>query len=414
MPEPLVYEDSSLTRLLETVHKTPGARILYQDTVRRGGVLGFFAREVHRVAYLAEEPVVAGPAEEAPGALEQSPIAGLLASAEAAEDALRLAAERNAEPAAESAAEPASEPIDFASLLRRYVDQPDPEPQPAAAAQPVVAAKALAEAALAPAEAAAPAHRPISLAYRADDSDGPDETLAGVTSLGLRGRDARGRMDLLLQLRQLGVPVSLNPSTGVQNPYEALQDVLEQLPPPAELPTGAGQLIVLVGEGAAAIRAARTVSRMLRLRLGSIVAAGTDSVVGGPVRRISSPAEAALLREELAAADTPSVLAIATDGAGTDAEDPWPAAMLAALRPSIIWAVVDARWKSEDSLAQLGRLPRVDGLVVHSAELSASPASVWELDLPIGLLDDRRPSGFIWLGMLIRLLGGSPRHRATA
>jgi hypothetical protein len=88
--------------------------------------------------------------------------------------------------------------------------------------------------------------------------------------------------------------------------------------------------------------------------------------------------------------------------------------MLAALRPAAVWAVVDARWKSEDSQAQLGRLPRVDGLVVHSAELSASPASVWELDLPIGLLDDRRPSGFIWLGMLIRLLGGSPRHRATA
>jgi hypothetical protein len=317
--------------------------------------------------------------------LELSPIAALLASAEAAEDQLRLAADR------------APEPTDFASLLRRYVDQPDelpiPEPEPQ------------------PAEAAPPISRPVSLAY---SSDGSEEPLAGVTSLGLRGRDSRGRMELLLQLRQLGVPVSLNPSAGVQNPYEALQDVLEQLPPAAELPTGAGQLIVLIGEGAAAIRAARTVSRMLRLRLGSIVAAGTDSVVGGPTRRISSPAEAALLREELAGESTPSVLVIATDGAGTDAEDPWPAAMLAALRPAVAWAVVDARWKSEDSLAQLGRLPRVDGLVVHSAELSASPASVWELDLPIGLLDDRRPSGFIWLGMLIRLLGGSARHRATA
>ena len=54
MPEPLVCEDTSLTRLMETVQKTPGARILYQDTVRRGGVLGFFAREVHRVAYVAD------------------------------------------------------------------------------------------------------------------------------------------------------------------------------------------------------------------------------------------------------------------------------------------------------------------------------------------------------------------------
>src|SRR3954451_16539747 len=105
MPEPLVCEDISLTRLLETVHKTPGARILYQDTVRRGGVLGFFAREVHRVAYLAEEQVTdpaadaTTPIEDQPDALQQSPIAGLLASAEAAEDRLRQAAEP-AEPAA--------------------------------------------------------------------------------------------------------------------------------------------------------------------------------------------------------------------------------------------------------------------------------------------------------------------------
>src|SRR3954453_18245308 len=55
MPEPLVCEDTSLTRLMETVQQTPGARILYQDTIRRGGVLGFFAREVHRVAYIADE-----------------------------------------------------------------------------------------------------------------------------------------------------------------------------------------------------------------------------------------------------------------------------------------------------------------------------------------------------------------------
>ena len=56
MPEPLVSEDSDLGRLMQTVHSQAGARILYQDTVRRGGVLGFFAREVHRVAYQVPEP----------------------------------------------------------------------------------------------------------------------------------------------------------------------------------------------------------------------------------------------------------------------------------------------------------------------------------------------------------------------
>jgi len=105
---------------------------------------------------------------------------------------------------------------------------------------------------------------------------------------------------------------------------------------------------------------------------------------------------------------------LATAGAGLEPDDPWPATMIAALRPDAVWTVLDARWKVEDCRAHLARLPRTDALAVYAAELSGSPASVWELDLPVGLLDDRRPSDFIWLGMLIRLFGGSPRHRASA
>jgi hypothetical protein len=51
MAEPLVSEDTDLQRLLAAVHSQPGARILYQDQIRRGGWFGFFAHEVHRIAY---------------------------------------------------------------------------------------------------------------------------------------------------------------------------------------------------------------------------------------------------------------------------------------------------------------------------------------------------------------------------
>src|SRR6185437_8126775 len=105
--------------------------------------------------------------------------------------------------------------------------------------------------------------------------------VAEITPLGGRGRDARNRLELLMQLRQIGVPISVNPAGTVHSPYEALEDILQQLPSPARLPSGAGQLIVLVGDGAAAVRAARTVSRMLRLPLRSIVAAGVETGVGG-------------------------------------------------------------------------------------------------------------------------------------
>src|SRR4051812_25369656 len=58
MPGPLVCEGPDLERLLAEVHGQPGAQILYQDQVRRGGMFGFFAREVHRIAYrVADEDV---------------------------------------------------------------------------------------------------------------------------------------------------------------------------------------------------------------------------------------------------------------------------------------------------------------------------------------------------------------------
>lgn len=410
MPEPLVCEDTSLARLMETVHRTPGARILYQDTVRRGGVLGFFAREVHRIAYLpGDQPagegsdidgsdidgsdisgsVIAGleiagdeHRSDVDGALADSPIAGLLAAAEAAEAAAATLRSPDAEPA---------QP-DFASVLARHIAEPELVDQPASENE-----------------------RPAGKNERpAGENRQPAKPIAEVTPLGPRGRDARNRLELLMQLRQVGVPISLNPVGSVQSPYEALEDILAQLPPAARLPYRAGQLIVLVGDGAAALRAARTVSRMQRLPLRSIITAGLETGVGGTLRRISSPDEAMRLREELADSVKPSVLVVATDGAGLGPDDSWPAEMITALRPDTVWAVIDARWKVEDSQVQLARLPQADALVVHSAELSGSPASVWEMGLPIGLLDDRRPYSFVWLGMLMRLLGDSSQHRATA
>ena len=68
MNEPLVCEDTDLDRLLETIRTEHGdaADILYQDSVRRGGMMGFFAQEVHRVVYRVADPANAsGPDEDA-------------------------------------------------------------------------------------------------------------------------------------------------------------------------------------------------------------------------------------------------------------------------------------------------------------------------------------------------------------
>jgi len=410
MPEPLVCEDSDLQRLLETVHSQPGAEVLYQDRVRRGGVLGFFAREVHRVAFrvptegedaataeadrvdpdsvadvspapmAAIFPLATGPAEELPQPAEPSPLDDLLASVEAAESAGQQAT------APVSADKPPQH--HFAELLRTLTEDEDAE------AGPMVT------------EQASPATPPVA-----------PEQPASRTNVTAFGRpDARARLEMLMQLRQVGVPMSVNPRADTHSLYEALESILDELPAPAVPPRGAGQVLAVVGESGAALQAALTCAAMLRIPRSGIGLAGLPEHLSDGLEHqvISGPQEALRLRSELSRADLPAIVVIATDTTEAGADDPWAAEMLAALRPAAVWAVVDARWKTEDSRAQLNRLGRVDALVVHSAQLSASPASVWDLDLPLGLLDGRAASTFAWTGLLFPLLRIGARHRASA
>ena len=411
MPEPLVCEDSDLQRLLDTVHSQPGAQVLYQDRIRRGGVFGFFAREVHRVAYRVVTkaegldadgvtPAEPATAETVPDAAvaglvavsatpadELPQLEDLLASVEAVESVGQHRAE--ARPSAEAASSACQQPPrqrDFAELLRTLT-----EAEPAADEVAVASAPA------------SPRPAPLRPAPRTT-----------VTAIGRP--DARARLEMLMQLRQVGVPVSVNPRADTHSLYEALENILEELPAPAVPPRGAGQVLAVVGESGPALHAAHTCAAILRIPQNSIGVAGLPehSSQGLDYPLISGRQEALRLRTELSRADLPSVVVIATDMTEAGSDDPWAAEMLAALRPTAVWAVVDARWKTEDSQAQLDRLGRVDALVVHSAQLSASPASVWDLDLPLGLLDGRAASTFAWTGLLFPLLRGAARHRASA
>src|SRR4051812_41130842 len=400
MPGPSVCEGPDLQRLLAEVHAQPGAQILYQDQVRRGGVLGFFAREVHRIAYrvaddgaadaaggrgdpaepvdagLLAQPVPGGAVVDAAGALaaelygggsaigrptgtELPELGELLASAEAAENAPGGGQHRAPDPAGPPPApRPAAQPVaaqpatpDFAALLRTLT-QADPDEDTPVGAGPIGAPARSGDRAtpVAPAQPARPAPRQ---AHRSN-----------VTAIGKP--DARARLEMLMQLRQVGVPVSLNPRSDTHTLYEALENILEELPAPAVPPRGAGEVLAVVGESGPALQAARTCAAMLRIPSDSIGVAGlAEADADYPV--ISGRAEALRLRTELRRADLPSIVVIATDATGAGPDDPWAAEMLEALCPTAVWAVVDARWKTEDSQAQLDRLGQVDALVVHSA-----------------------------------------------
>jgi hypothetical protein len=75
-------------------------------------------------------------------------------------------------------------------------------------------------------------------------ANGPDP-VATVTQMA--NSPARARLDILMQLREVGVPVGINPRSETHNIYQAMEDVLSELPPAPALPGGAGDVIALVG-----------------------------------------------------------------------------------------------------------------------------------------------------------------------
>lgn len=442
MPEPLVSEDTDLNRLLDTVQCTPGARILYQDTVRRGGLFGFFAREVHRIAYdtapaapaaraglagraetrsgeLPSGELPSGPLESGTlesGALESGTLeSGTLESGRcesdigAFEDLLASADAFEAGANAVTHA-PDGGAAEFAELLRSLSRLPEDagpvDAAPVDAAPPEQLTRDRADAT----EDAAPTPRNEALASL------PPKLASSATVTQLGRPDARARLEMLMQLRQIGVPVAVNPRGEAHSLYEALEDILQELPPAATPPRGPGEVLVLVGEASATLRGARSCAALLRIPEDTIGVAGLppDCLTGRGYPYISGRAEALRLRTELARADVASIVVVATDSSECEPDDPWARELVTALAPTAVWAVVDARCKTQDSRAQLDRLDRVDALVVHSAQLSASPASVWDLDRPLALLDGRPATTFTWAGLLFQLLAGDARHRATA
>lgn len=434
MAEPLVCEDSKLDRLLSTVASKPGARILYQDRVRRGGIFGFFTKEVHRVAYeltgdttqpTASVDLVSNPDDTGPTPSTEVDSAELDSAAAGLEQLLASA------DALETCANdvPPTPTQDFAAVLSALaatapsrgdtapsdnaVAAPEPSTaQPTATSQPVPAAQPVVARAL------------IDVAsLRGDRIEAGGLRDASVPRTEHTARpDARARLDLLMQLRQIGVPVSVNPRGEAHTLYEALEEILTELPAPAEPPRAAGSVLALVGDAIPTLTAARTVAATLRIPESTVAVAGLSELVTGAVESAAGvgyrvpggASETGRLRTELMLSESPSIVVLATDGADANPHDPWVVDTLAALRPSTVWAVLDARWKIEDCRALLGRLGRVDGIVVHSAQLSGSPASVWDLDVPVALLDGRPATTFAWAGLLLSRLGADARHRATA
>ena len=101
----------------------------------------------------------------------------------------------------------------------------------------------------------------------------------------------------------------------------------------------------------------------------------------------------------------PTLVVVDTDAADRS----WTAGIVEALRPDLLWAAVDAAHKAGDVRGQLAPLGRVDALAVCGAARTTSPATTWELGVPVALLDDRPASRGAWLALLLDKLADLER-----
>jgi hypothetical protein len=209
-------------------------------------------------------------------------------------------------------------------------------------------------------------------------------------------------LTLRRQLLEVGVPVDRVPTTAVHS-YAAVEALVRGLDPAPALPSRPGEILVLAGPARDVMAAVESVLVANPGMFGTTWAYGCPAPLGarramGSVRTIGTADEAAeVARTARADSDGPTLVAVATDTAptGTAIE------VLSAIDADAVWAAVDATRKPADTRRMLHALAEPDAIVVTNAELSASPATVWELGRPIALVDGRPSTGPSWAVLLL-------------
>ncbi|MCF6744789.1 hypothetical protein E9529_10945 [Blastococcus sp. KM273128] len=216
--------------------------------------------------------------------------------------------------------------------------------------------------------------------------------------------------EVLARLVELGVPRELLGDDVVERieadgTYAALTRALTgRLPEAPPLPTGAGDVLFVVGPGVETLRAARGLAASLRLDPDRVQWATRGDLAGlAPKGSRMTTIDAAIdRRQEATEAGTLTVVAV---DAPLRSDAYWMSQMLAIWSPVAVWAVVEATRKPEDLELWLDGLARVDALVVQDTDLSADPAAVLQrLTVPVALLDGVRATPHRWASLLCERL----------
>ncbi|MBN1091597.1 hypothetical protein JKP75_02800 [Blastococcus sp. TML/M2B] len=253
------------------------------------------------------------------------------------------------------------------------------------------------------------------------EADAPGLLDTPVLPAAVPARPARVRIapprtpaEVVSRLSALGVPDDLLDAAFLADveadgTYAALTRALgNRLPEAPELPTGAGDVLFVVGPGIETLRTARSLAATLRLDPDRVQWASRGDLAGlAPEAARMATIDAALRRRQ-DAATSGTVTVVAVDAPlRTDAY--WMTQMLAIWSPVAVWAVVEATRKPEDLEHWLGGLARVDALVVQDTDLSADPAAVLDrVAVPVAVVDGVRATPHRWASVLCERLESAP------
>lgn len=426
-PLRLLLEGPDLETLLEQIRTEYGAeaRIVQAEKVRRGGVGGFFARErfniqvevpharatpkrpsprgggsvqsvmdlvdqLNRQEETLHQEMIEAPlktsSSRAKAAQSFAPLAPSGAPASSSSAPHVAVIQSSAVPAATMSTQSAS----FAEVMSRLAQGID---------FPVLNSTSASEApdltwATGPGQ---PTSLPSSALVRHVALEPQPATRTGTAP----GRRSTGAQ-MVARATRMGVPWHV--LADIEDPtdvYRRLLAWVESRPTAPMVVSSPGQVIVVVGEVAAATRVAAALARMVGVDETDIhvaVPAPSSAVNVGAARLLSDVSEIALHRLQWKQSAESTVVVV--EAALPPAAQGWLAAVVAALSPTFTWAVAQASTKVNDVVSWASGIGDVDALALVNVSATGDPATALAGALPVGLIDGQRATVTRWMAIL--------------
>lgn len=368
-------------------------RIVKADKVRSGGFGGFFTREHYELSIELGETVTE--------TLDERPIS-LLDLADAISDREISDRDMHARQPQDSGPRPftpgfgpaiSTEGESFASILAGLAE--------------TVADKPVAQTAVAKPVQPSPSTSAseVVIATRPRFAE-PDKPPRVETRPARRSRTTQPQAVSLRDLRDLGMPRTLLPTSADGDLLGALVGALKALPAAPELPKAPGNIVAVVGEGDSAWDSAVELARSIGVDERALVylTAGSAPAKVAPARRVTELEQLGTRIDRWRKRSTPTIAVV--DAPMSLKAASWNRQALNALDAEAVWLVVPATRKTDDVAGWASRLGHMDGLVITDIDASSDPASVLQLGVPVAWLDGRPATPGAWAGLLVdRLVG---------